>query len=54
MRIYPITISYEGTAFFAQNKDCEYAMNKLLFDNSNETIDSSRDIEYYSINKIRK
>lgn len=38
MRIYPITISYEGTAFFAQNKDCEYAMNKLLFDNSNETI----------------
>ncbi len=38
MRIYPITISYEGTAFFAQNKDCEYAMNKLLYVNSNETI----------------
>ena len=38
MRIYPITISYEATAFFGQNKDCEYAMNKLLFDSSNETI----------------
>lgn len=38
MRIYPITINYEATAFFAQNKDCEYAMNKLLFDSSNETI----------------
>jgi hypothetical protein len=24
--------------FFGQNKDCEYAMNKLLFENSNETI----------------
>ena len=38
MRIYPISINYEGTVLFAQNKDCEYAMNKLLFDNSNETI----------------
>ena len=38
MRIYPITITYEATAFFGQNKDCEYAMNKLLFDKSNETI----------------
>ena len=38
MRIYPIKINYEGTAFFAQNKDCEYAMNKLLFDASNETV----------------
>ena len=37
MRIYPITIQYEATVFFAQNKDCEYAMNKLLFDASNET-----------------
>lgn len=38
LRIYPITIGYEGTVFFAQNKDCEYAMNKLLFNKSNETI----------------
>ena len=37
MRIYPITIQYEATVFFAQNKDCEYAMNKLLLDASNET-----------------
>lgn len=37
LRIYPITIQYEGTIFFGQNKDCEYAMNKLLFDKSNET-----------------
>lgn len=37
LRIYPITITYEATAFFGQNKDCEYAMNKLLFDASNET-----------------
>lgn len=38
MKIYPIEIQYEGTVFFAQNKDCEYAMNKLLYVNSNETI----------------
>ena len=32
-----------------------YALNTFyIYDNSNETIDSSRDIEYYSINKIRK
>ena len=38
LRVYPISISYEATVFFAQNKDCEYAMNKLLFEDSNETI----------------
>lgn len=38
MRIYPIDINYEATVFFAQNKDCEYAMNKLLFEDSNETV----------------
>lgn len=38
MKVYPITIEYEGNAFFAQNKDCEYAMNKLLYNASNETI----------------
>lgn len=38
LRVYPITITYEATAFFSQNKDCEYAMNKLLFEDSNETI----------------
>lgn len=32
-----------------------YALNTFyIYDNSNETIDSSRDVEYYSINKIRK
>lgn len=38
MKIYPVNIEYEGTVFFAQNKDCEYAINKLMYVASNETI----------------
>lgn len=38
LKVYPINIEYEGTVFFSQNKDCEYATNKLLYDSSNETI----------------
>ena len=38
LRVYPVSIGYEATVFFAQDKDCQYAMNKLLFESSNETI----------------
>lgn len=38
MKIYPITMEYEASVFFGQDKDCQYAMNKLLFEGSNETI----------------
>lgn len=38
MKVYPVNIVYEGNVFFAQNKDCEYAMNKLMYVASNETI----------------
>lgn len=42
MKVYPVTIEYESTVFFAQNKDCEYAMNKLMYASSNETIITPR------------
>jgi hypothetical protein len=34
----PISIVYEGSVFFAQNKDLEYAWNKLYYEGFNETI----------------
>ena len=37
-RCTPIKCDYEGTIFFSQNKDVEYACNQLLFEKSNETI----------------
>lgn len=37
IKAYPITVTYEGTAFFAQDKDCQYAMNRLLYEDFNET-----------------
>ena len=42
MKIYPINVNYESTVFFAQNKDCEYAMNKLMYESSNETVISAQ------------
>ena len=38
LRLAPVRIEYESTAFFNQSKDCEYALVKLLHDTSNETI----------------
>jgi hypothetical protein len=38
MKVYPTDVVYEGSIFFAQQKDCEYAYNKLKFESSNETI----------------
>lgn len=38
LRLYPVKIEYEATAFFNQSKDCEYALARILYDASNETI----------------
>lgn len=37
IKLYPITMNYEGTVFYAQDKDNLYAVNKLLYESSNET-----------------
>ena len=38
IRLTPVKVEYEATAFFSQEKDCEYALTEILHDASNETI----------------
>ncbi len=38
LKITPIKVVYEATAFFSQHKDCEFAYKELLKEESNETI----------------
>lgn len=38
IKIVPIHLEYEATAWFSQDKDLQYATSKLLFQNTNETI----------------
>lgn len=38
LNLHPIRIEYEAVAFFSQSKDCEYALSKVEYADSNETI----------------
>ena len=38
IKIFPIKIEYEATAFFSQSKDLEHAYRNMLFEASNESI----------------
>lgn len=38
MKLAPVRAEYEATIFFSQQKDCEYALTRLLYENSDETI----------------
>jgi|GEM_PF-1567797 len=38
IKVIPIHLEYEATAWFTQDKDLQYATSKLMFQNTNETI----------------
>ena len=38
LKLHPIRIEYEAVAFFDQSKDCEYALSRVEYSDSNETL----------------